>query len=370
MFLSRLERFFLAWWTGAITAVVTILAGAASSFYSDEIQYTFLTIWVPGRTFAVKSSVFWLLVVIAGLMLGGSQWARAQAAARARRQVDAQVLRLESAVHRIESLPPESFLGSHQEALRHAAKSTLIAMLSPGGTVDDFDVAIRNVLATIIELAGSYDSRADNVVYAANIMVYRPDGRLDASDSHIKLLPVEQGHPDYVGALELIPSLSTTSTSPTSEGDPSVASLVLPIPKNVEPTKDRELRDRYPVLPGAPWAFVYREYVGFPTITELDGWLTQRSSAATADTEAVRAYFRDGAGRNIRSFASMPLNPVTMSEKELPVGVLNLHSDHEGLLATEGGARFAPLLEPFRMLLSILVVQRMARSRLDSGGTT
>lgn len=352
----RVEWLLLSWWAGGLTAVVTILAGAASSFFGDEIQQTFLVVWTPSTAVAWKATAFWLLVACAGLLLGGSQWARSQSALRSRREVDAQVGRLEAAIRRIETLPPEQFLTDHQTILRKAGRSTLVT-LAPPVTVALIESAIRNILGCIIQLARQYDGARMQSTYAANLMLYRPYGGVIAVDAHRPFDSTPDSRPTDGPVLELVRALSTTSAMKRFEPDSEVAPLVLRIPQKIEPTKDKDMHERHPVLPGAPWAFVHNEYVGFPTISELDGWLERNSSESTEVIESVRTYFRTGAGARIRSFACMPIQGLG-GPTDLPLAVLNIHSDDSGILQEQGGARFSPLSEPFRMLLSILIVSR------------
>lgn len=57
-FADSLDHFYSAWWTGAFAAVVTIRAGAAASFFSDNIQSTLLVPWWQGRDLAFKPTIF------------------------------------------------------------------------------------------------------------------------------------------------------------------------------------------------------------------------------------------------------------------------------------------------------------------------
>ena len=129
--------------------------------------------------------------------------------------------------------------------------------------------------------------------------------------------------------------------------------------------------EMHPVLPGAAWAFVHREFAGFDTIEKLDRWLEERCSAAGQNKERIRQYFRQGGtGAHIQSFASMPLLALgPASDSARPLGVLNLHSEQPGLAAERGGDRLSPLMEPFRMMLSILLTVRGAYSPADKGPT-
>jgi hypothetical protein len=352
---SWLDKFLVGPFAGALTAVITVLAGAT---FQDDILTTVLHPWPLYPMFLWKASIFWLTIILVALLMGGTQFARANAAKRARARVDTQVGNLESLVHRIESLPPESFLSRYQELLRQAGSSTFL-VLAGQATRQQIESAIRNVLGAIVELARDYDKRIDEAIYAANVMLFRSDGNLEAP-APVSFGALTMPHPEHDGVLELIPALSTTTANADLGPDMDVAPLLIQIPKNKASTMDRNLNPRFPVLPGAAWAFVYCEYAGFPTIAQLDEWLEHKCSASQELIKGIRDYFASGAGKNIKSFASMPILPPSRAAHRLPLGVLNLHSDRDALLAIKGGERFGPLLEPFRLLLSLLLTLRMA----------
>lgn len=360
-FVTKIEKGLLHPAIGGATAVLTVMAGAMASFWQKDIE-TNLVLWplINASAISVKASLFWLSVFGVGGLLGGAQWATRRQSDRAQAEAKAQVQSLRETVNRVESLPPEDFLGRYQTLMRNAARSTVVGFDAPGDRTI-LDPAIRNILAAILELARSYDSAVPGSTYAANIMLYRPDRPIEAAKP-VEVIENAVGNLEFDGVLELVRSLSTSSHLTDNGPDQAVAELIIPIPRKTDPTRSKNLSELHPVLPGAAWAFVYKEFAGFATIDKLDEWLELRSSAASDRKESVRSYFRiGGAGARISSFASRPLlEPGTESEMDKPLGVLNLHSDRPGLLAVRGGDRFSPLLEPFCMMLSILLVLRRA----------
>lgn len=345
------ETALLTPFVGGASAVLTVMAGAFASFFPTDIQ----THWFPwplasSATISWKATVFWLSVGGVGLLLWGTQWAQGRLARRGRQE-------LEGAIRRIESLPPENFLAEYQELLRRASSSALVGV-SPGVGLESLDKAIRNVLNATIGVVRAYDVASPAAIYAANIMLYRKD-RAQEAKAPVGFVEKVEGHPDYDGLLELVKALSTSEREADCGPDRLVPELVVPVPRDIKPVRGKDLADLHPVLPGAAWSFVHREYAGFVTISELNHWLEVRCSASEQDKERVRNYFRkDGPGAHIGSLASMPL--LALGDEAKPLGVLNLHSEAPGLAAERGGDRLSPVLEPFRMMLSILLTARRA----------
>ena len=350
---DRLEAFFLKPWFGGITAVTTVMAGAFASFYSEEI-----------KSFEVSAHAiyFWLAVFATGLSLSGASWAQNRSVRRERRALQsettdlkAETSALKDAVHRIESLPPEGFLAEYQEILAHAFRSTLVIQANKS-EAEDIEQAIRNVLGGILELAKNYDKVQSNVTtYGANIMLYRRCGGDNGTLEH-RLIDAGSNHPDYDGYLQVISALSTTTASSTFAADPTIVPLAIHVPKHRLPLVTDDGKTKSPVVPGAPWALVYKEFACFTSIGTLDAWLSERCSVDEAVKARVKHYFRQGPGRHIKSFASMPILALGGGENSGCIGILNIHSSQEGLLFEKGGERFSPLMEPFRQLLSILLV--------------
>ncbi len=352
------EKLLLNPLASGVIAAFTILAGAQASFFGDDIKsghYLFLPLLFDTERFSLVATTFWFLVISVTLLLGGTQWAQNRAAARARSEIETQAKKLEGFVRRLESLPPETYLAGYQEALRGVISSVVSGIYSR--KVPQIESAIRNVLGAVLELARQYDKCNDKVPYCANIMLFRQGGKAEA-EKPFYLNEVPPNHPDYDGCLELVPSLSTTTSQPDFAPDSEIFPFVIHIPKNKEPSRDGSYRLRFPVLPGAPWSFVYKEYAGFSTIHELKEWLEMKCSVEIAVQEKIRTYFSTGQGQQIRSFSSMPILALAPDVDGHVLGVLNIHRYAEGLLAEKGGERFSPLLEPFRLILSILLTVR------------
>lgn len=353
---SWTERVFLWPLFGGVTTVVGVIAGLLGAHYDKDVFEA--TLWIPWRSpanmFAPGPTLFLSFTIAFGYFFSGTLKAQSKSANRARAELNQQAAHLEDLVRRLESLPPEDFLANYQTALRSATNS-LVGAFGEFGNIEPIEKAIRNILGAVLELVGKYDRSSDSATYSANIMLFRASEATEQA-TLVYATDTTPLHPDHDGCLELVTTLSTTTKTAEFGPDVSVPPLCLPLPKDKQATRDKMLNARYSVMPGAPWAYVHKEFVGFPTIQMLDEWLDTTSSLDTKTMEDLRLYFKTGEGRNIHSFISMPL--LDVGNKELAVGVLNLHSDRTGLLEEKGAERFSPLLEPFRLLLSILIAVR------------
>ncbi len=352
---DRLETFFLNPLMGGITGVLAVMAGAIASFYTDEIKAN-LSIWFLTHTDISKNAtMFWVAVFLTGISLSGATWAQRRASNRERSVLQDETASLKDAISRIESLPPEGFLGNYQKLLNRATRS-VVAVLSSKRDKGDIEQALRNILGAILELARDYDRVLNaNAIYYANIMLYFPKGKT-GENPWFKFDGAGPAHPDNEGYLQLIQEFSTSSKQDGFSKDDRIMPLAINIPIKIEPIVIDGGKTKHPVLPGATWAFVYGEFTAFSTIQLLENWLNERCSAAESIKEKAKSYFRSGKGKHIKSFVSMPLLDLSGSdETRYCYGVLNIHSDHEGLLKEKGGDRFSPLMEPFRQLMFILL---------------
>lgn len=362
---DRFEWLFLRPWYGGVTAVLTVMTGALASFFTDDIKAN----WVPfpflsSGQLSWPATAFWICLGLVGVSLSGTQWAQSRAGARIRAELGGRADRLDEAISRIESLPPEGFLAAFQRLLGRAVRSTIAG--TGANDASQAAAAIRNVLWCILDLVRAYDKVQPVPCYCANIMYFH--SATDRIPTHVVTTrPVQQNHPDYDGWLILETSWSTTTLCDGGiEIDPDVPALLLPIPKDKSPLVDANGREKYRVMPGAPWSFVKEQFAGFVSIASFYEWLENRCSEDGGTIKDTEEYFRSGKGKHIKSFVSMPLIlPPTDGGKDERdgrcIGVLNIHSVGEGLLKEKGGQRFAPICEPFLLLLSILV--EIARSK-------
>jgi len=142
-----------------------------------------------------------------------------------------------------------------------------------------------------------------------------------------------------------------------------VSPVVLPLPKGpYEIFDEKNSLIKFRVFPGAPWSFIFSEFASFGRIEDFLEWLNTKSTANIEDIQGLRNYFFGPSGLHIRSFCSVPISRRSSgSDKSAniePIGVLNIHSNMNGLLADNGSTFFAPLLEPFLILLAALITIR------------
>lgn len=341
---------------GAFTAIVTVLAGGLASFFTDAIKESYWPFFVGPISWGATG--FWLAVGLAGTCLGAGQWAQAQKSDRAAKK-------LESMVAKLETLPTGGFLPEWKETCRIALQDCCISLMNPKGTIAELEQRIRNVLGSIAIIAQQYD-KAGEVEYAASIMLWRrcDDAfhvNLECSEP-VVVAPWFQGDRRAQGVLELIPSLSTAYNGAASNflKDPKAVPLVLPVPNDTSVVYDQLNKVRTPVLPGATWAFVHTAFAQFPDVREFARWIDDETSIDAHAAKRMKDYFRESEGKHIQSFGSVPILVKSFSGTEQPihVGVLNLHSAETGLLADNGQTLFVPLLEPFLVVLSVLLLQR------------
>jgi hypothetical protein len=368
---DKLESLFLHPFYGGVTAVLTVMTGSLASFFTEDIKASLIPFFlIRNGQFSGTATSFWICLVLVGISLSGTQWAQSRSSGRARKELGLRADELRKAISRIESLPPEGFLAEFQKLIGSATRSTIAGVAARGEMLDK---AVRNVLGSILELAKKYDKKAD-ACYCANVMIYRSHGwKVARQDDCVTFKDGVESHPDYDGFLELIISLSTTTSEPDFGPDPEVPHLVLPISAVIDPILNTRGSGKHPVLPGAPWSYVYQQFSGFVSIERLFDWLDNRCSGDAHMVQEAMSYFRSGKGKHIKSFASMPIIRPSASVVDTAtqcIGVINIHSSEEGLLQEKGGERFAPLCEPFLILLSILLSSNRFIDDSKAGGSS
>lgn len=335
---------------------MSILAGAHASKYAEAIYSNLSPFWLA-KTFSIEASVFWGLVYLALIFFILGQVVQ-------NKRADKAIGKLDSMIKRLQTLPAEGYLPSYQSCYRVAAANSFLVLLSPETKIEQVELAIRSVLGSILETARDFD-KAGEIEYAANIMLWHAEGKDVEATKPLELIPNMINHPDLEGVLELIPALSTTTTNNIKDKynqDKLVKPILLPIPKNRKPIYDTNMNLRSQLLPGAPYAFIYKVFASYKNINTLFDWLDNDCAASLETINQVKSYFMpNGAGENIRSFGSLPIllpSANATTSEALPLGVLNIHSAKENILEDNGQTLFTPLLEPFLMLLSMLLLKR------------
>jgi len=198
---------------GGFTAAFTVLAGALASFFTDEIKRSYLPFPLADQ-YSLAASLFWICIFLVGALLGGSQWANNRKSVEDRERSAAATASLEVMIRRLHTLPSEKFLPSFQYCLRSAIPGALAAIINPATSRADADAAVRNVLQAIIETVSAFDLPQQPTTYSANVMLFRRSfGEVEASTPYFPIHTVKDD-PKLAGLLELIPSLSATSSGP------------------------------------------------------------------------------------------------------------------------------------------------------------
>lgn len=374
---------------GAITAFITIVTGCLASFYSPEIRTSITQFFNWADTF--NSAIFWLFFVATGLLLWGGLWGQGRKSKREADRLESMVNRLQALpeataelkamvdklqelpgttielnkmVVRLQTLPTEGYLPSYASYYRIAAESAFPALIDLELPVSEIEATIRIVLGSAIMAAKDYDGAADDAIYSANIMLWRSGCAGLESSKPRRLIRFGYSDTDVEGVLELIPVLSTSSKS-MSEGnwdfDVNAPALVLPIFQDLRPTPANDENGRYRIMPGAGWAFCKKKFFLYRDISEIMKLLDTKVSANPHEKAEIVDYFLAAEGALIKSFASAPiLSPSWRGRAKWPLAVLNINSNKENLLCDNGETLFGPLLEPFLVLLSILILKRQA----------
>ncbi len=355
---NRFERVITAPAFSAVITLLIVLAGAAASLFTEAIrEFDFPFGKLPGGKDSWGAGAFWMLVVVAVVLLILNQAGILKKTAREQQGLSDSLGRLDTAVRRLNTLPSENFLPSFQDSFREALHVALLAIGDDDVQLGQVDAAIRAVLAAVADTAKDFDGAPGDAIYGANVMVFR--GRDEPTRIHdaLELVHVGQSHREYSGAIELLPQLSTCTDDPGAV-DSSTQPISLPIPTECADYYDTgSQRTKSTVIPGAPTSYVKGTFDGFATI---DAFLQRMHDHTSLDRRLVgrvQEYFTAGPGKDIKSFASLPIVAINGASEDpkqteapnsrKPLGVLNIHSQRPGMLIDNGSSLFAPLMGPF-----------------------
>lgn len=358
----------------AVITLLIVLAGAAASLFTEAIR-AFGTPFghLPSGTASVGAAAFWLLVVLAVALLVLNQAGIYRRSTREQQAMTSSLAQLDLAVRRLNTLPSENFLPSFQDSFREAIGVALLPVVDEGAGIDQVNAAVRAVLAAIADTAKDFDGAPSDTIYGANIMIFRGREQLSQITDALQLVHVGPSHIEYSGALELLPQLSTCTAEP-GKVDRRTSPISLPVPSDNADYYDSGSRaTKSVVIPGAPTSYVKATFDAFATIDAFLQRLHDHTSLDRRLVGRVQDYFTIGPGKDIKSFASLPIvgfaepgsgeagarsNDPQSASVMTPLGVLNIHSQRPGLLADNGATLFAPLMGPFLSLLAILLVHR------------
>jgi len=350
---------------GGITAIISVVAGGLASFFTDEIKsaiYPFF--WLKDGVFSWTATSFWASVIAAGMCLAAGQWSQS-------RKADRSSKRLEAMVAKLETLPTARFLPDWRSLCRLTLECLFVATREQSDR-ETLEQLIRNVLGAIALVAKGFDEVLDGE-YTANVMLWHKCDLVNQvkleGTNHQNPMKWNNGDSGTQGILELVPMLSATC-EPDENGkfspDPNAKWFILPVADNTLPVFDGNNNERNQVLPGATSSFVAEEFILFINVNEFARAIDDKTSINAHEAKALKDYFKEGEGRHIKSFGSIPIIPIVSILGNDPqgishsqaIGILNIHSTRPNMLANNASELFLPLLEPFLVTLFALLNQR------------
>lgn len=348
--------------TSAYAAVVTLLglfAGLLGSLYADDIKAAFPFVIGNGPV-SRPATLFWSAALTTTVLFFFGQRAGEADRKESETRLDQRSAELSRLVR---TLPPSDFLSTFRKIFWDCGNALVETVNSPPDelTADAIEGAIRIVLFGVATLAQKFDAASPDVVYASNIMLFRPAHTLSGSEaenvrSFLKFVPAETDLRALRGVLVLKPKLSTTTASGTPPGgDESLIPLALPVPIEIRD----ERTGRWKALPGAPLAFSTGGLEAYADTLTLGDWCRRDGDFPESTAAAVDEYFRSNRARLVRSFISVAVKPLQGDA----IGVLNIHRNERGLLGEkEPVQQFAPLVSPFIFVL-IRLLELLERIR-------
>jgi hypothetical protein len=324
------------WWFSALTACLGAVAGLLGSIHAEQIKNAFPFAW-PGTTIVWPALGFWASLLVFGYFFGLGFRAQNEATNKLE-----QVIR---------TLPPRGFLVVFEDLFK--ACFGVDALARDEGQ-QGIEASITTALVSIATLAKSFDTRRDHPQYSINVMLFRSINEVDKEDIRKNVIFAEPGYnPEaWEGVLQLQKEFAFTLSDDGKSGiqkDTGVNPIMLPIPK----PEFRVDRGKPTILPGAPAVYCDpSNFAGFENTLELAKWCRDQSGLRASIADDIERYFRDGPGKEIRSFISIPIVlPDGADPPGETIGVLNLHSNRERMLPGEKAALFAPLTTPFVLLI-------------------
>lgn len=297
-------------------------------------------------------------------------------------QIDTKVAGItesEEILHRIvKTLAPAWSLGTFDQIYKECEGFAHLALNPPEWVKQverDFVIGVVNVvlngylrlLRDAERPTWSQDPAATAPRYAANLMVYIQADDLSEEDwarlhaGHLKFWD----HPrqNLRGVLDLRCDLSAVlAADAAASPDPGLPPFSLPVPTEPKP----QLADGsapWRVLPGAPMAFVAQERAHFGDASQMAHWCSEEGDFSRDVRAQVVDYFQDGETQAVRSLVAYPLTrnvfPSPPDQDAEPIGVLNIHSDHVGLLDGDRTGSFDITTYPLRLLLLLRLLERL-----------
>jgi hypothetical protein len=340
------------WFSGA-TAIVGTLAGFLAAIYADQIRSAF-PFFLGLGPIEWHAAITWAALALFGLMFGLNSWALTAATDHQLKELRSNTVRLQELIR---TLPPEEFLSDFQKYLSICFP---IATKGSGVTASQAEVreGIVSILSSLAYMVNLFERSSQKCEYSANIMIFRSFSGLDA----VQIKDFEQrakfterqgaGGDSWSGVLELIPSLAVFLKDGVARPDSKrLPRFVLEIPL----TEYRVSGGKSAVLPGAPEAFCEGSYTFIPDTFNMGAECRKKRALRHSVADSMDSYFRDGEGKDIRSFISIPIFAPGATATQEPIAVVNIHNDLETMFQRSAFELFVPFTAPHTLLLSHLL---------------
>ena len=218
----------------------------------------------------------------------------------------------------------------------------------------DLVLAIQPVLNIISTMASQFANADEDVNYGANIMLVASPSSVQGQPlfaeellASLRFFDRDREQLSWLSALLYLPS-ELASTANVEHPTRRFTLITLPVPRQVANPRTKK---RW-ALPGAPSALLE----GRPSLHEDTYELDLSGYDLHDDVKSqIREYFGpEGHGSAVRSFVSLRIG----RERENPIGILNIDSDHPNVLGDDRYHNtFYALVTPFLSMLAAPVAE-------------
>jgi hypothetical protein len=344
--------------SGSLFALLALIAGAISQFYPDPIKRA-LPLRLLGDSPPYAALGFGVSVVLM-LFLGIAYYA----ATGHQREEEVRQLQTHTSelLSALRTLPPEGFMRDFPRLCASMLASYSEALVKESSP-EELRQAIRIALRTAAIMAQRFDPARTDARYSVNVMRFRSADELgpmhEWSAESRTLYPPGFEYPRIRGALVLDTELATYADSEKAEAIPGLKAIHIAIPEPpLDSVRPGEALGRLRLLPGAAETYLLgNPYFAPDTLamrTERASYAIDEAVIASADS-----YFRNGAGKAVRSFVSLPLyaDPGVMSGER--IGTLNVESSMPKIFRGDPDTvtQFALALAPVHYVVRMLSVK-------------
>lgn len=363
---KKLKKHLISWGTAPIVngvaAVFSVLAGALASFFTGSIRASLgLPVNGNGAGFSTdhfqisgEALTFWSLVLFAALLFAWSKYADSA--------VDNEhKVFVGNALQGLESMPPSAFLLRLAEEYveSHAELSKLRALNRPNMkslTIANVDRSIQTVLTSLAHIIEAYDGHLNRTYRISLLLFIRKSWNEEKLSKIVNIATLnqsaQQGLLESFSTLSIIyPQLSTLEPL-SAENE-----FAYPIHRPHGEGDDRN------VLPGPPRAFHLQKMFECHAV---DSDLSQLTNffADTNHTLAMKDFYKNGPGKNVKSFVSIPV-PSNKWDMTLDTtnsamsGVIHIEASEINVMKSASGF-FWPVAQPYLLIISDMLAIRSA----------